>query len=89
MSVKSPLGLVLYCYLNMPTINKTYIILSLTHMLEVNVYSVETNDDLSLLFVDYVSLFWLLVKPLLNELTPLYHQTWRKKVYNFRDIKSL
>jgi hypothetical protein len=27
MSVKSPLGLVLYCYLNMPTINKTYIIL--------------------------------------------------------------
>ena len=32
-------------------------------MLEVNVYSVETNDDLSLLFVDYVSLFWLLVKP--------------------------
>jgi hypothetical protein len=63
MSVKSPLGLVLYCYLNMPTINKTYIILSLTHMLEVNVYSVETNDDLSLLFVDYVSLFWLLVKP--------------------------
>jgi hypothetical protein len=28
MSVKSPLGLVLYCYLNMPTINKTYLILS-------------------------------------------------------------
>ena len=28
MSVKSPLGLVLYCYLNMPTINKTYPILS-------------------------------------------------------------
>jgi len=27
-SVKSPLGLVLYCYLNMPTINKTYLILS-------------------------------------------------------------
>ena len=27
MSVKSPLGLVLYCYLNMPTINKTYLIL--------------------------------------------------------------
>jgi len=26
-SVKSPLGLVLYCYLNMPTINKTYLIL--------------------------------------------------------------
>jgi hypothetical protein len=26
--VKSPLGLVLYCYLNMPTINKTYLILS-------------------------------------------------------------
>ena len=30
MSVKSPLGLVLYCYLNMPTINKTYLILSYT-----------------------------------------------------------
>jgi hypothetical protein len=29
MSVKSPLGLVLYCYLNMPTINKTYLILSI------------------------------------------------------------
>jgi hypothetical protein len=28
MSVKNPLGLVLYCYLNMPTINKTYLILS-------------------------------------------------------------
>ena len=28
MSVKSPLGLVLYCYLNMPTINKTDLILS-------------------------------------------------------------
>jgi len=28
MSVKSPLGLVLYCYLNMLTINKTYLILS-------------------------------------------------------------
>ena len=28
MSVKSPIGLVLYCYLNMPTINKTYLILS-------------------------------------------------------------
>ena len=28
MSIKSPLGLVLYCYLNMPTINKTYLILS-------------------------------------------------------------
>jgi len=28
MSVKSPLGLVLYCYLNMPTINKTCLILS-------------------------------------------------------------
>ena len=28
MSVKSPLGLVVYCYLNMPTINKTYLILS-------------------------------------------------------------
>jgi len=28
MSVKSPLGFVLYCYLNMPTINKTYLILS-------------------------------------------------------------
>ena len=28
MSVKSPLGLVLYCYLNMTTINKTYLILS-------------------------------------------------------------
>ena len=27
-SVKSPLGLVLYCYLNMPTINKAYLILS-------------------------------------------------------------
>ena len=26
MSVKSPLWLVLYCYLNMPTINKTYLI---------------------------------------------------------------
>ena len=25
---KSPLGLVLYCYLNMPTINKTYLILT-------------------------------------------------------------
>ena len=30
LSVKSPLGLVLYCYLNMPTINKTYLILSYT-----------------------------------------------------------
>ena len=29
MSVKSPLGLVLYCYFSMPTINKTYLILSL------------------------------------------------------------
>ena len=28
MSVKGPLGFVLYCYLNMPTINKTYLILS-------------------------------------------------------------
>lgn len=28
LSVKSPLGLVLYCYFNMPTINKTYHILS-------------------------------------------------------------
>ena len=28
MSVKFPLGLVLYCYFNMPTINKTYLILS-------------------------------------------------------------
>ena len=28
MSVKSPLGLVLYCYLNMRTINKTDLILS-------------------------------------------------------------
>ena len=28
MPVKSPLGRVLYCYLNMPTINKTYLILS-------------------------------------------------------------
>ena len=28
MSVKNPLGLVLYCYLNMPTINKAYLILS-------------------------------------------------------------
>ena len=28
MSVKSPLRLVLYCYFNMPTINKTYLILS-------------------------------------------------------------
>jgi hypothetical protein len=27
MLVKSPLGLLLYCYLNMPTINKTYLIL--------------------------------------------------------------
>ena len=27
-SVKSPLGLVLYCYFNMPTINKTYLIFS-------------------------------------------------------------
>ena len=26
--VYRPLGLVLYCYLNMPTINKTYLILS-------------------------------------------------------------
>jgi hypothetical protein len=26
-SVKSPLGLVLYCYLNMPTMNKNYLIL--------------------------------------------------------------
>jgi len=25
---KGPLGLVLYCYFNMPTINKTYLILS-------------------------------------------------------------
>ena len=32
MSVKSPLGLVLYCYLNMPTINKTYLILSLSYL---------------------------------------------------------
>jgi hypothetical protein len=29
MSVKSPVGLVLYCYFNMPTINKTYLILYL------------------------------------------------------------
>ena len=29
MSAKSPLGLVLYCYFGMPTINKTYLILSL------------------------------------------------------------
>ena len=28
MSVKNPLGLELYCYLNMPTINKAYLILS-------------------------------------------------------------
>ena len=28
MSVKSPLGHALYCYLNMPTINKAYLILS-------------------------------------------------------------
>ena len=28
MSVKSPLGLVLFCYFNMPTINTTYLILS-------------------------------------------------------------
>ena len=28
LSVKSPQGLVLYCYFNMPTINKTYLILS-------------------------------------------------------------
>ena len=27
-NVMRPLGLVLYCYLNMPTINKTYLILS-------------------------------------------------------------
>ena len=27
-SIKSPLGRVLYCYFNMPTINKTYLILS-------------------------------------------------------------
>ena len=29
MSVNSPLGLVLYCYLNMPTINKTYLTVSI------------------------------------------------------------
>jgi hypothetical protein len=29
MSVKGPLGFVLYCYFSMPTINKTYLILSL------------------------------------------------------------
>ena len=29
MSVKCPLGRVLYCYFSMPTINKTYLILSL------------------------------------------------------------
>jgi hypothetical protein len=78
MSVKSPLGLVLYCYLNMPTINKTYFILSLTHMLEVNVYSVETNDDLSL-FVDYVSLFWLLVKPFTYRINSLISSNMEEK----------
>ena len=31
-SVKSPLGLVLYCYLNMPTINKTDLILVLNKL---------------------------------------------------------
>jgi hypothetical protein len=34
MSVKSPLGLVLYCYLNMPTINKTYLIIIPTLSIE-------------------------------------------------------
>ena len=36
MSVKSPLELVLYCYLNMPTINKTYLILSYLILRSIN-----------------------------------------------------
>jgi hypothetical protein len=35
MSVKSTPGLVLYCYLSMPTINKTYLILSYLNIKEV------------------------------------------------------
>jgi len=38
-SVKSPLGLVLYCYLNMPTINTTYLILSYLHCQDVIRYA--------------------------------------------------
>ena len=46
MSVKSPLGLVLYCYLNMPTINKTYLILSYL------VYFITTDHLIVFFFVE-------------------------------------
>jgi len=59
MSVKSSLGLVLYCYLNMPTINKTYLILSYLTLLVCtrtkihNLQLREQNDDVCKILVTY------------------------------------
>ena len=49
MSVKSPQGLVLYCYLNMPTINKTYLILSylILSKMEVGLLTLTKGERLS------------------------------------------
>ena len=44
MSVKSPLGLVLYCYLNMPTINKTYLVLS--YLNYISLYDIDLKKTL-------------------------------------------
>ena len=60
MSVKSPLGLVLYCYLNMPTINKTYLILS--YLMHTGGYTGSSYGIASMLFLltingfDYIQL---------------------------------
>ena len=59
MSVKSPLGLVLYCYLNMPTINKTYLILS---------YLILSYLNLTYLILSYLILLGFCLVLLLSDL---------------------
>ena len=48
LSVKTPLGLVLFCYLNMPTINKTYLILSYLILLNYIHYDDDVPDLLTI-----------------------------------------
>ena len=58
MSVKSPLGLVLYCYLNMPTINKTYLILQSDDFVAA-IYDNRWFIELKKLTMKFLSISWL------------------------------
>jgi hypothetical protein len=53
MSVKNPLGLVLYCYLNMLTINKTYLILSYLKYQELHMLAIPNNSGAHELIPDF------------------------------------